>query len=567
MNLATEVPTRTHLAGRRTILLRALTIALPCAAFLYAALFALQVIVSPPDGFDESITVLAARAVEAGKTPHGDFWVSYPALNYWLLAAAFKVFGSSYIVARCVALGFYVLTLVVVWMVAPDWRSRTIITSGLIVSIGSFYCYAPWSAFALLLIALLLLCWKRTDRFSGFWLLIGGLLAATLLMRINFGIYGLIAVSGYILVDTDLSHREKLANLAWVCTPMVLAVLAYCIICRHCLPALYAQVIYFPTHALMRERILLIRSLATGLLALPFLLPISRMWSDRGRAFGLVAVLVVLVSLVCLDLSNRDYIPRPAYALAFAVLWIVVQVVFRRLDAEEFTVLLCYLLLLHYYLARADLWHLWPAFIVLSLLILQKSIQWPIPHGARIDLVVLVMTGALGLYLYHGRLLLPNLSVYRYAELRLSPQGRRNLWIQLNFSRDGEVAALSYLTAKTNPDEYVYSGLLDHARGYTNNLRAYVILGRPIPVSDWEYEPGYSSEAPSQELAISELERTRTKWLLLWHGERNANEISRSRQGSSLLDSYIRLTFCPVKMFDDYQVWYRCNWSPFLSRN
>src|ERR1035441_3030634 len=177
---------------------------------------------------------------------------------------------------------------------------------------------------------------------------------------------------------------------------MVLAVLAYCIICRNCLPAVYAQVIDFPAHALMRERILVIRHLAPGLLVLPFLLPARRMWRHRAQLLALLAILLGLTSLLLIDLHLRRYEPRPAYAIVFALVWILVQIAFRKLDAEEFTVLLCYLLFLHYYLARADVYHIWPALIVICLLALLKVSQWPIPAGARVDLVILVLTGALG---------------------------------------------------------------------------------------------------------------------------------------------------------------------------
>jgi len=560
MSATTQAPTRALPGKHRVSLVWVLTTALLCAVFIYAALFAIEAIFSPLDAFDESITILAARAVGAGMTPHGDFWIVYPTLSYWIIAAAFKIFGDSYFVARSVSLAFYLAAVAVGWWVAPNRRSRTILTSGLILSIGCSYFYAPWNAFALLLVVLLLFCWKRTDTSSGFWLLIGLLLAATLLIRLNFGGYGLIAIGVFLLVNPELSYRQKMVNLVWLCTPAVLAVLAYCIICRNCLPAVYAQVIYFPTHAMMHERILLIRPVTIGLLALPFLLPAARMWRDRGRMVVLLAVLVGIVSLVFLDLRSRNYIPRPSYALGFAALWIIVQIAFRNLDTEEFTVVLCYLLFLHYYLARADLFHIWPALVVLCLLVLQKLSQQPIAEGAWVDLVILVLTGALGLYLQPAtRLRVPNLFFYRYAALQLSSQGQKNLMIELNFPHDGEARALAYLLANTTPDEYVYSGLLDHARGFTNNLRAYVLLQRRIPVSDWQYEPGYSSEAHNQELAIDQLERTHTTWLLLWNGERNPIEIPRSRQGSSLLDTYIRSTFCPEKTFGDYQIWRRCN--------
>jgi hypothetical protein len=564
MNTATELPASVLPGRRRVRWLQVFDITLLCVAFSYAAILALQSVLAPLNVFDESINILAARAVANGMTPHGDFWTDYPALNYWIIAAAFKIFGNSYFVARFVSLAFYAAVLAVGWTVTPNWRSRAILTLGLIFSIGGFYSCAPWNAFALLLIVLLLFCWKRRDT-SAFWLLTGSLLAATLLMRVNFAGYGLVAIGTFLLLRTELNPREKLTKLGWLCTPMVLAVLAYCIIFRNCLPAVYAQLIDFPAHALMRERILVIRHLAPGLLVLPFLLPARRMWRHRAQLLALLAILLGLTSLLLIDLHIRRYEPRPAYAIVFAFVWILVQVTFRKVDAEEFTLVLCYLLFLHYYLARADVFHIWPALIVICLLALLKVSQRPVPAGARVDLVILVLTAASGVYLHPAdQITVPYRPLFRYAALWLSPRWHGNLSLKLGFPQDGEAEALAYLMVHTSSDEYVYSGLLDHTRGYCNNLRSYVVLQRQIPVSDWEYEPGYSTEAQSQELAIRELERTRTNWLLLWNGYRTPNQITRNRHGSSLLDTYIRSTFCVVHKFDDYEVWRRCNWIPLF---
>src|ERR1035441_3085401 len=166
MNTVTELPASVLPGRRRVRLLQVLTITLLGVAFSYAAVFAFQSVLMPLDPFDECITILAARAVAHGMTPHGDFWTDYPALTYWIIAAAFKIFGNSYFVARFVSLAFYLAVLAVGWMVTPNWRSRTILTLGLIFSVGGFYSYAPWNAFALLLIVLLLFCWKQIGRAS-----------------------------------------------------------------------------------------------------------------------------------------------------------------------------------------------------------------------------------------------------------------------------------------------------------------------------------------------------------------------------------------------------------------
>src|ERR1035438_3189713 len=120
MNTATDLPASVLPGRRRVRWLQVFTITLLCVAFSYAAVLALQSIFAPLNIFDESINILAARAVANGMTPHGDFWTDYPALNYWIIAAAFKLFGNSYFVARFVSLAFYAAVLAVGSVWTPD---------------------------------------------------------------------------------------------------------------------------------------------------------------------------------------------------------------------------------------------------------------------------------------------------------------------------------------------------------------------------------------------------------------------------------------------------------------
>src|ERR1039457_4208203 len=128
MNTATELPASVLPGRRRVRLLQVLTITLLCVAFSYAAVFAFQSVLTPLNPFDECITILAARAVANGMTPHGDFWTDYPALTYWIIAAAFKIFGNSYFVARFVSLAFYLAVLAGGWVVSPPRRGPHTLT-------------------------------------------------------------------------------------------------------------------------------------------------------------------------------------------------------------------------------------------------------------------------------------------------------------------------------------------------------------------------------------------------------------------------------------------------------
>lgn len=561
MNAAVNLPVSIVHRIPNTSFHRVLRYILVIGLAVYALTIALQIVIQPLDPFDESITVLGAQAVANGMTPHADFWTDYPALNYWIISLAFRAFGDSYFVSRFVSLAFYLLVLTVAICVSRNPTFRLILLVGLVVSIGAFYGSPPWNAFSLVVVALLLITHKSDAPSPAFWLLIGFLVAIVLLIRINFAAYLLAAVAVWVGLEKGVDGRSKLIRLACLCFPAVLAILFYVVVFRNDLPAVYQQLLEFPAHVLMRERILYLRPVAAGLFLLPFLLVARRMWiSDRSK--WLTPTLVALGILLVIDLRSRHYVPRPAYAAGFAFFWVALQWAFGKLGKSDFTVLLCYLLFLHYFLARADAFHFWPALVLLAFLVSLKLTRRPFRFGDGVDTGILVGTGILGLFLVtplSSHLIIPQRWVFSsYTAERLSPTRHDNLKVELGFPRDGEAEALAYLMVHTGPGDYVYSGLLDHSRGYTNNLRSYIVLQRPIPVSDWEYEPGYSSQLLSQQKAIKELEDSRTQWLLLWHGDRNAAEIERPTHGATVLDEYLRYSFCVLRRFGDYEVWHRC---------
>ena len=566
MNVARELAAQkpgTHSTSHER-LLRIVTAALLGLTIAYAIVLAFEVVLGPLDIFDEPIQILGAKAVAAGLTPHGDFWTDYPTLNYWILASAFKVFGSSYFVARFVSLAFYVLVLGAAWKLAPNWKAGAVLVVGLIVAIGRFYFYAPWNAVALLLIALLLFYCRGEDQPPVFWLLIGTLLALSLLIRVNFAAYGLVAIAASVTLDPARSLRTKTRQLVWLGLPVGLAVAAYIVICRNCLPAAYAQLIEFPMKILAVKRILHVLPWTVGLLTLPFLLPLWRMRANRKQLAGLLALLAGMALTLLWDLHRRRDLPSAGSVMIAGLAFIVLQAAFHKLTNGEFALLLCYLFCIHYYFARADAFHIWPAQLVLALLILLKLSQWPSHSRQRVEVGIMLLVALVGFAVqpsYH-MLVLHDPPFSTFAAMHFASPRPSDLWFELNGGGDGELQALEYLQQHTAPSDYFYSGLLDHSRGYTDNLRSYVILQRPIPISDYEYEPGYSSEAPTQQRIISQLESTHTNWLLLWHGYRDENMVDRTSRGSSLLDDYIRRTYCKKAVAGDYQVWRRCSLVP-----
>lgn len=526
---------------------------------VWLAANAIEIAVTPLDGFDESIQVLGARAVDSGMLPHADFWTDYPALNYWLVAGVSRITGDSYIVGRFVSFALYLMVLLVAWRTAPNRTAAWWMTIGLALSVGKFYYLPAWNAVAFLLTVLLLLCWRSPQRSPAFWMGIGTLAALCLLTRVNFGIYAVLVAGACVVLDAA-SVRRQMLNLVCLCAPVIAGVAFYAILLRENLPAVYAQLLNFPMHGLMVQRIQTIRRLSVGLFVFPLLMVGKQVVQSRREFFGYGSLVVVVAAAYLLDLQRHLGVPRPSFAIAVALSLFLLQAVTRRPDSGDFALLLAYFLCLHYYLARDDAHHIWPALLVLGMLLWKHAAQWPWPAAVRWNLALLAATGALGLFLVLNlvpSLLLPShLAFSRYSFERLAHLGEEDLRQDFSLREDGLPQALNYLFRNSSPSDPVYSGLQDHARGYTNNLGVYVLLKRPIPVSDYEYEPGWSSEEPAQRITAAELERTHTDWLLLWKGlppEKN------SRRGSALLDNYVRSNFCQQETFGDYQIWQRCD--------
>lgn len=93
----------------------------------FCALIAIRFLVAPLDRFDEGVTLTKADLAAAGWAPYRDFWVTYGPLDTYLLAGAFKVFGTSVLVER----GMGILLAVVFSIVAYRMMTSVGLRSGL----------------------------------------------------------------------------------------------------------------------------------------------------------------------------------------------------------------------------------------------------------------------------------------------------------------------------------------------------------------------------------------------------------------------------------------------------
>jgi hypothetical protein len=86
----------------------------PLLAAVFTVLLLGRLFLLPIVPLDEGILLTHSELILKGALPHRDFCSLYPPGNYWLLAAAFRLFGASIIVERAVGL-LYVLA--IVWAV------------------------------------------------------------------------------------------------------------------------------------------------------------------------------------------------------------------------------------------------------------------------------------------------------------------------------------------------------------------------------------------------------------------------------------------------------------------
>ena len=116
--------------------------------------------------------------------------------------------------------------------------------------------------------------------------------------------------------------------------------------------------------------------------------------------------------------------------------------------------------------------------------------------------------------------------------------------------------AVRYVRRETAPDEPIFVGLGRHDKIFENDVLFYFLAGRPSATAWHHMDPGVQTTAMVQRRMVAELDRRRTKVVVIeteWDtvAEPNGSAVG---SGVTLLDDYIRAHYQPVAHFGDIAV-------------
>jgi hypothetical protein len=567
------------------------------AVWLYVAFLAIAVLGRPIGPIDEPYLLVGGRLVQQGYKPCVDFWCIYPPVYYYLPAAGLEVFGQTVLVSRCWSALLYVLFLLSTARFFshqfPHFR-RLIPCAVLLVALAVVPNIAlpVWPACAISWLALLtyLAGWRGPEGGRRWRIALSGLLAGvTLLMRANFGLYvAAVVVCDLVLVwlfdnagQSRFRRRSILAAGALFATPLVLsnAVFYACLYGRDT-GLVLAQSVLTMQRAMASHRFIPLEvSAGTACsLAVPMLWFAIRLLAGADRLSGKWSIPAALsCALAGMGFAIRNhpaialYIPALEIALIAAVYALVL-----RLSRSEMCLLLLYTFVLHYYLSRADDWHMAPLLLIGAILVpyLLFSPAGTPAHrptfaamGSAFAVVVAVACALpsvaglqpLAMDFRTGIGLLAN----GFPSRRVS-DGERILygapagpWALL-CDRPDEMEALRFIRSRTSRADPIFVGVADHSRVFANDVRAYWLADRPVGVRYILFDPGIATEAPAQTEMISDLERRKVQYALIDHKDPTTLADSaftkRGYVGSRLLDEFLASHFRETARFGKFTV-------------
>jgi hypothetical protein len=515
--------------------------------------------------YDEGVVVTGAARVMAGEIIHRDFYANYGPAQFYVLAALFKLFGPSILVARVwgalVKAGIAVAIYLLGKRVVPSlWSLVSCVFSMVWLLFVDFTVWPAWPALLASIVSVLFL-FRMFE--SGSVVtnasLSGACVGVATLFRYDIGFIVCVAEAA-VLLPYSLAMVGSATRLRSVGTTLG----AYCAgIGIVCLPVAAAfciagaagdmlfDVVQFPAHNYGATR------------SLPFPLPL------RGRRpsseieyivyFPMVMLFGVLIAAIPSNPSRSFLAPRFLTGGAET----------RRGTWELVLLGAVTLGLFGKGVVRVGAVHMSLA-VVPAMLILAGLLSANARRKVSIGFSVFLGVALLACVKLTA-------TAFDVASGRLDSNVRRIIWQQesdkppkdaqergdscrplaglervacFNLAADQE-AAVHYIQENTATSDSIFVGTLQHERIFINNVGFYFIANRRPATKWYHFDPGLQTTAVIQRLMIADLLRAQPKYIVLdsqWDGSREPNESAKS-SGVSLLDEFIANKYERVAKF------------------
>lgn len=483
------------------------------------------------DPFDEGYSLYGAQRILYGEVPYRDFWLVYAPAQFYVLAAIFKLFGASIMIARIYDTLVRFAIVVLMYRISAKLTSPgTAIVSALVgtLALGTseLYCYAVYPALALSLLALWFLLRHLEAAWGGWPLLCGLAVGAATLFRHDIGFYDAVTAAAVLAASSWFGAGSKQpgrARVVWRTLCVFAAGVAVPVV-----PVLIALVATVPAHDLWFDLVVFPAQIMNAYRSLPY----PPLPSALTREALLLPILFYF----------------PIYLFLGSIVSLLIRR--RRWGVTAMTIL--GILYFKQGLNLVDQIHLLPATLIVALLaptLLFEAVKsWRRVSSYRLIAAVAVVAGA-------GYVIFPAQDLLRYLSHPVLPANRYTLPRGLGIeTHPNEEEAIRYVRDHTAEGERIFVANYRHDKLVVNDILFYFLAERPCGTRYHDLTPGVVTTLEVQREIISELEKNHVRTVAVcsvWEKVRQPNESARST-GVLALDEYLKSKFDPVAEFPGY---------------
>jgi len=536
----------------------------PALIFLVALAYLLLGSNRDVNFYDEGLTVYGACRCLDGQVPYRDFWTIYPPGQFYLLALAFKLFGTSLLVGRVLTSAINAMIVLSVYLVARKilpWRYSLFSSFLILVWFAKHPMYTSALNTAILFALLSCLCLLHgLETGLNRWVLLAGLLTGVgTLFRHDIGFYTFVSQSAVTILFTyarcsqiqvtklkRLFGSLKTYGILFAGVLMVLLPVGAALIAAVGTKELFTDLILFPAAVFPEFRaspypgpcpnpsLLLSRDMPPGrfirktIELVPFYVP--------------VIFLVTAVQLVLTVLKKRS--------LSFKG-WVTLLV------------LLLGLTFLNYARVRSDLWHMSAALIPAVILLASALHTFSTTKTSKspnvlrsLTILILVMT-SISFGRTFVRITGRKLNISRSTRKLISLDIPRAAGIRLSRDKAEPLAeAVNYVRSVTGPDETIFVGNPRHDRVLASDVMFYFLAARDSATKYYNLHPGLATTEAVQEHIVDDLRAHAVTHIVIvdrWEHYEPLNRANES-SGITLLDDFIESNYAEIDAFGPYRI-------------